>query len=111
MNFKLSNDQRAIIESIQRLCGDFGEFEWWYTDDYKDADELAGLDNDIDSFNTFDLHYNYHYGDSLRVFLSVYNLTDEDPPHVNLDTSFDPYTASPFGRIAKFGVQYTIGSN
>jgi iron complex outermembrane recepter protein len=81
--------------------------EHWFTDEYEDADAPAGADWDIDSHNTFDLHYNYVFNaEQTRIFASVVNLTDEDPPFARLDLNYDPYTHNPFGRTFKVGFQH-----
>jgi outer membrane receptor protein involved in Fe transport len=66
---------------------------------------------DIDSMVTFDLHWNWTLlDDSLNLSLSGINLTDEDPPLVALDQSYDPFTHNAFGRMIKAGVKYTFGA-
>ena len=81
--------------------------DWFYIDSYEDADAPAGADWDIASHDTFDLHYNYNFNnDNTRIFASVYNFTDEDPPFARLDLSYDPYTHNPYGRMFKVGVQH-----
>jgi iron complex outermembrane recepter protein len=60
---------------------------------------------------TFDLHWNWTLlDDSLMLSLSGINLTDEDPPLVALDQSYDPFTHNAFGRMIKAGVKYTFGA-
>ncbi len=84
-------------------------FEWFYIDSYADdgPDVPAGENWDIDSHSTFDINYNYNFSRyDLRLFASVYNVTDEEPPFARLDLSYDPYTHNPYGRIFKVGVQY-----
>jgi len=44
--------------------------------------------------------------DNARIFASVYNISDEDPPFARLDLNYDPYTANAFGRMIKIGVQW-----
>ena len=54
-----------------------------------------------------DLHYNVAFNnEQTRVFASIYNLTDEDPPRARLDGSYDPFTHDPFGVVFKLGVQH-----
>ncbi len=82
----------------------------WFTADYDDADAPAGADWSIDSHHTLDLNYNLRLNeDRTRLFLSIVNITDEDPPFARLDLSYDPYTHNPFGRIIKVGVQHRLG--
>jgi len=40
------------------------------------------------------------------LLVSVYNLTDEDPPRARLDLNYDPYTHNPFGRMIKVGLRH-----
>ena len=57
--------------------------------------------------HTFDASWNYRFNDdNTRVFLAVYNVTDEEPPFARLDLNYDPYTHNPYGRMIKFGVQH-----
>ena len=93
-----------------------------YTDSYQDADSIVGIPltaifgNDIrkevDDHITYDIHYNMsleNMNDMLAqsaVWVSVYNLTDEDPPSTRTDLNYDPYTHNPFGRMVKVGVRH-----
>ncbi|MBD3646530.1 MAG: TonB-dependent receptor, partial [Pseudomonadales bacterium] len=86
-------------------------FEWFYIDSYADdgPDVPADENWDIDSQSTFDVHYNYTFSTmNLRLFASVYNVSDEDPPFARLDLSYDPYTHNPYGRMFKVGAEYQI---
>ncbi len=83
----------------------------YHTSDYDD--DRAGINpgvpagTEIDEHWTADLHYNFRFNsDNTRLFASIYNVTDEDPPFVRLDLNYDPYTHNPFGRIVKVGVQH-----
>ena len=82
-----------------------------YTSSYQDAQNSAP-DRKIAEHTTFDLHYNLsleNIGDNLAqsaVWVSVYNLTDEDPPIARLDMNYDPYTHNPFGQMIKIGVRH-----
>lgn len=85
--------------------------EHWFVDGYDDKSEPPGADWSIDSYNTFDLHYNFRFmQENARLFASIYNLTDEDPPFARLDLSYDPYTHNPFGRMIKVGVQWRFAA-
>jgi len=42
------------------------------------------------------------------VNLTVSNLFDEKPPLTQTDLNYDPYTHSPFGRMVKLGVIFTL---
>ena len=82
-----------------------------FTGSYEDA-KTSAADREVDDHITFDLHYNVsleNMGDMLgesAVWVSVYNLTDEDPPFARLDLNYDPYTHNPFGRMIKVGVRH-----
>ena len=83
----------------------------YYTSDYEDDRDVTNaaipLGTEVDDHVTFDLHYNYRFNnDNTRIFASVYNVTDEDPPLVLLDLNYDPYTHNPFGRIFKVGITH-----
>ena len=78
----------------------------WHTDGYKD-ERGAPLDKPVDEHLTLDLHYGLTFNQGrTRLYLSVYNLFDEDPPLAGLDLNYDPYTHDPFGRVVKMGVQH-----
>lgn len=82
----------------------------YYTSEYDDTGVPAGFDEKIDDHLTLDLHYNFYFNDDLtRLFVSVYNVTDEDPPRVLHELDYDPYTHSPYGRMIKLGIQHDFG--
>ncbi len=69
---------------------------------------INGFDR-IDSHTTIDLNYNARLmDDKLRLSLSVFNLTDRDPPKAALDLNYDPFTHSAFGRLVKLGATYNF---
>ena len=70
-------------------------------------DSSLGAD-EIDSMTTLDLFYNVELPWELDLGLSVVNVFDEDPPFVNFDTNYDPYTHNPFGRTFKISVTKTF---
>ena len=57
----------------------------------------------IDSFTTVDLAWNVALPGDTTLSLAVLNLADRDPPFARLDQNFDPFTASPLGRVVKIG--------
>ena len=59
---------------------------------------------DIGSMTTVDLTWRWSLFDATTVSLALVNLLDEDPPFARLDQNFDPFTASPLGFTARFGV-------
>ena len=79
----------------------------WHTDGYDDDRDFFGTAATIDEHVTLDVNYSLTFNaERTRLFASIYNLTDEDPPLTRLDHSYDPYTHDPFGIIFKLGVQH-----
>lgn len=67
----------------------------------------GGKQPKIDSWVTYDFTYRYIMSTDLAetVFnVTIENLTDEDPPFVELDLNYDPFTHSALGRTIKLGV-------
>ncbi len=61
------------------------------------------FDENIDSFTTFDVQYNYQWGwgdgDPLSITVGMVNATDEDPPkRDDFGQGFDSTTVDPRGR-------------
>ncbi len=66
---------------------------------------------DVDSQNTFDLHYQYSFMDeAARLTVSALNITDEQPPLARVDLNYDGYTHNAFGRMIKVGIEYTLNT-
>lgn len=59
---------------------------------------------DIGSFTTLDAIWRWRALEQVNVSVALENLFDEDPPFARLDQNYDPFTASPLGFTAKFGV-------
>jgi iron complex outermembrane receptor protein len=57
----------------------------------------------IAAYKTHDLFYTWDVLDKTTVSLSVVNALDEDPPLTRNEYSYDPFTASPLGRVFKVG--------
>lgn len=76
-----------------------------YTDDYRYRRTATATDR-IDSFTTVDLQYRLELigllGPDADTALTagILNITDEDPPYVNIGGGYDPRTADPRGRRA-----------
>ena len=111
------NRFESIARPLPEIKGNFSinwayerhnvRFEAWYTADYDDKSAATGVDWDIDDHVTADIHYNFRFNnDNTRLFASIYNLTDEDPPLARLDLNYDPYSHSPFGLMFKVGVNH-----
>lgn len=58
----------------------------------------------IGSFTTVDLTWNVQLPHGAAFSFAVFNLFDTAPPFARLDQNFDPFTASPLGRVGKVGV-------
>jgi iron complex outermembrane recepter protein len=59
---------------------------------------------EIGSLATVDVTWRWQPFDTTTVSLALVNLFDQDPPFARLDQNFDPFTASPLGFTARFGV-------
>lgn len=84
-----------------------------YIDSYEDerGDITGNGESDIDSQTTFDIYYTWRSDYDLDLGLSVVNVTDEDPPFAQFDTSYDIYTHNPFGRTFKISLTKRFGGN
>jgi iron complex outermembrane receptor protein len=58
----------------------------------------------IGSFTTLGAIWRWDVRRGTTVSLALENLLDEDPPFARLDQNYDPFTASPLGFTAKFGL-------
>ncbi|HEX7036066.1 MAG TPA: TonB-dependent receptor [Pseudomonadales bacterium] len=79
----------------------------WVTNYIDSYDDQRFADVEVDEFVTHDLHYRIELptdGVETTVFLSINNLTDEDPPFVRLELAYDPFTHDVRGRNVKVGV-------
>jgi iron complex outermembrane receptor protein len=80
-----------------------------YVDSYKDVRPGDAFLAKIDDHVTVDVHYNLAlFNDQALVSLSIFNLTDEDPPQASTDLNYDAFTHSAFGRMIKLGVRYSF---
>ena len=69
------------------------------------AGETVSAGKVIGSNTTVDLTWRWSLPSRTTVSLALYNVFDPDPPLARLDQNFDPFTASPLGFTAKFGVE------
>jgi len=78
-----------------------------------DGNKIGG-GRPVGSFTTVDLNVGYTFEDlgpirEAKIYLDVTNLFDEDPPFVNaaagLNSGFDPFNASPIGRVISVGLR------
>jgi iron complex outermembrane receptor protein len=54
---------------------------------------------------THDFFYTWDFSDKTTFTASIVNVFDEDPPLTRNEYSYDPFTASPLGRVFKVGVR------
>ncbi|MEM1436354.1 MAG: TonB-dependent receptor, partial [Pseudomonadota bacterium] len=94
------NDQHRVSYTARWVSG--------YDDFAPDSPDNL---RDIDDFITHDLTYVNEMVENLQISLSIFNLADEDPPQVANDLNYDAYNHTPFGRMIKLGLVYTLGQN
>ena len=58
----------------------------------------------IGAFTTLDFTYRLNLKTNTTISLSALNILDQLPPFARLDFNYDPFTASPLGFNAKFGI-------
>lgn len=79
-----------------------------YWGEYDDEGAIADLQT-IDEHFTVDLNYNTTLmDDQLGINVSVFNVFDNLAPRAQTDLNYDPYTHSPFGRMIKVGLSYSL---
>lgn len=104
------------------LQGDMGwhslRLQYNYIDGYTDqrgasifgpnTGALAGASvttgKNIGKFDTLDLTYRLSLPTNTILSFSALNIFDKAPPFARLDFNYDPFTASPLGFTAKFGI-------
>ncbi len=91
----------------QHRLGYTGRWVSGYDDEASDTP--AAL-RKVDDYLTHDVTYVNNMVDNLTVSLSIFNISDEDPPQVANDLNYDAYNHNPFGRMIKLGVSYTFGA-
>jgi len=91
----------------QHQLGYTGRWVSGYDDEASDTP--AAL-RKVDDYLTHDVTYVNNMVDNLTVSLSIFNISDEDPPQVANDLNYDAYNHNPFGRMIKLGVSYTFGA-
>jgi iron complex outermembrane receptor protein len=63
---------------------------------------------DIGEYLTHDLYYTWDVAAKTTLTVSVINIADEDPPLTRNEYSYDPFTASPLGRVFKLGIRQSF---
>lgn len=121
LNFQTTAYPLPPLKGNIYLQGDHGihsaRLQFNYIDGYTDQRDalfvpntgaLAGASTlggrNISSFYTFDFTYRAALKTGTTVSLSVLNFLDRLPPFARLDFNYDPFTASPLGLTAKFGI-------
>ncbi len=82
-----------------------------YIDSYNDdKTPLQEYNATIDSWTTFDIYYNYRFGNGQTILsLNLTNVGDEDPPFADQDLNFDARTHNPFGRQYQIALRHDFG--
>jgi iron complex outermembrane receptor protein len=62
----------------------------------------------IPSFTTHDIFYTWEFRPETTFNLSIINLLDEEPPLTRNEYSYDPFTATPLGRVFKVGIRQSF---
>ena len=79
-----------------------------YWGEYDDEGAIPDLQT-IDEHLSIDLNYNTTLmNDQLGLNVSVFNVFDNLAPRAQTDLNYDPYTHSPFGRMIKVGLSYSL---
>ena len=82
-----------------------------YNVNYIDEYERDTAAITVDSQVTHDLHLNYRLEtNGIDIWMSILNLTDEDPPFTGIEMNYDAFTHNPFGRIIKIGFKYSLNN-
>ena len=122
LNFQTSAYPLPPLKGNLFLQGDLGihqaRFQVNYIDGYRDqrtaaifgpnTGALAGASvtngQNIGAFTTLDFTYRLNLKTNTTISLSALNILDQLPPFARLDFNYDPFTASPLGFNAKFGI-------
>lgn len=121
LNFQTTAYPLPPLKGNIYLQGDRGihsaRLQFNYIDGYTDQRDALFLPNtgalagaatlggrNISPFYTFDFTYRAALKTGTTVSLSVLNFLDRLPPFARLDFNYDPFTASPLGLTAKFGI-------
>jgi len=122
LNFQTTAYPLPRLKGNLFLQGDLGihraRFQVNYIDGYRDQrgaaifgprfDSLAGASvtggQNIGAFTTLDFTYLINLKSNTTISLSALNMLNTLPPFARLDFNYDPFTASPLGLNARFGV-------
>lgn len=122
LNYQTTAYPIPQIKGNAYIQGDLGmhsvRLQYNYIDGYTDqrgaaifgpnTGALAGASvtggKEIGSFGTLDFTYRVNLPTGTTISLSALNILDKAPPFARLDFNYDPFTASPLGFNAKFGI-------
>ncbi len=122
LNFQTSAYPLPQIKGNVFLQGDLGihnvRLQYNYIDGYTDQrgaaifgpnfGALAGASatggRNIGAFDTLDFTYRVNLPTNTVITLSAQNILNKQPPFARLDFNYDPFTASPLGFNARFGI-------
>ena len=121
LNFQTSAYPLPRVKGNVFLQGDLGihnvRLQYNYIDGYTDQRTAIFLPNtaalagatvaggkNIGSFGTLDFTYRINLPTNTVITLSAQNLFNKAPPFARLDFNYDPFTASPLGFNARFGI-------
>ena len=122
LNFQTSAYPLPQIKGNVFLQADLGRhnvrLQYNYIDGYTDQrgaaifgpnfGALAGASatggKNIGAFDTLDFTYRINLPTNTVITLSAQNILDKQPPFARLDFNYDPFTASPLGFNARFGI-------
>ena len=102
---------RSLVEWKGRTTLNYamGALNARYNTNYIDEYEVDTSAVVVDSQITHDLHLNYRLeGRGIDLWMSMINVTDEDPPFTGIEMNYDAFTHNPFGRIIKMGFTYSL---
>lgn len=104
---------RSLVEWKGRATLNYamGALNTRYNANYIDEYERDTAEVTVESQITHDVHLNYRLDDhGIDLWMSILNLTDEDPPFTGIEMNYDAFTHNPFGRIIKIGFKYSLNN-
>lgn len=101
----LPEDNRTFLLNLQ-VQRHHVRLQRLYRSGYKTAQPSAQA---VDDWQTVNLHYFYRYrDDSTKLYISLLNLSDENPPAAPVQLGYDAYNHSPQGQVIKIGVHHNF---
>ena len=108
--FNINNTCRSMPELKAKAFVNYisGKHNFYGALNHINAYDDRRVNTEIQAHTTLDANYTYSFSDQVSLTFSAYNLTDELPPLVFFDMSYDPTTHSPLGRFLKVGFTYMM---